>query len=181
MSRLKHAAREGRGRPSLHRRPAGADRPCPSRSGIFVVGIDSPEMSLLVPERNRREPKQWTRADNLVAFLTTQDEPLFCDGECNVNARIHRVAQVIHAVNLDHKDVLRVEPVAWPRIYKSEPIAPVLEAAIPAVIGLTDTKPVVLSKIGLVTIVGNAATAGMLRRLCGPSLLCVLLFLLTVL
>jgi hypothetical protein len=42
-----------------------------------------------------------------------------------------------------------------------------LEAAIPAVIGLTDTKPVFLSKIGLVPIVGNAATAGMLRRLLG--------------
>src|ERR1035437_6590908 len=126
--------------------------------------------------------KQWTRADNslVAALLTTPDEPLFCDAACNVNARIHRVAQVIHAVNLDDKNVLRVQPVAWPRIYKSEPIAAVLEAAIPAVIGLTDAKPVFLSKIGLVPIVGNAATTGMLRRLCGPSLLCVFLFLLRV-
>src|ERR1035438_10632539 len=38
MSRLKRAARDGRGRPSLHRRSTRADRPCPSRSEIFVVG-----------------------------------------------------------------------------------------------------------------------------------------------
>src|ERR1017187_7964701 len=117
----------------------------------------------------------------LAALLTTMDEPLFRNAECNVNARIHRVAQVVHAVNLDHKNVLRVQPVAWPQIYKFEPIAAVLEAMIPAVIGLTDAKPVFLSKLGLVPIFGNAATTGMLRRLFGPGLQCVFLFLLTVL
>ena len=35
----------------------------------------------------------------------------------DIHARIHRVAQVVHAVNLDDIDVLRVEPVAWPRVY----------------------------------------------------------------
>jgi hypothetical protein len=75
---------------------------------------------------------------------------------------------------------LRVQPVAWPRIYKSEPIAAVLEAPI-TVIALGNPKPVFLSKIGLVPIVGNAETTGMLRRLCGPHLLYVFLFLLTVL
>src|ERR1019366_1337690 len=42
MSWLKRVARDGRGRPSLHPRSMRADRPCPSGSEIFVVGIDSP-------------------------------------------------------------------------------------------------------------------------------------------
>src|ERR1035441_652133 len=46
MSWLKRIAREGRGWSSLHRRPAGADSPCPSCLGIFVVGIDSPRNEL---------------------------------------------------------------------------------------------------------------------------------------
>jgi len=54
MNWLKHAAPEGRARPSLRRRPAGADRPWPSRLGIFVVGIISPERSLRVPEKTAR-------------------------------------------------------------------------------------------------------------------------------
>src|ERR1035438_6266683 len=38
MSLLKRIARDGRGPPPLHRRPTRADRPCPSRSEIFVAG-----------------------------------------------------------------------------------------------------------------------------------------------
>ena len=78
------------------------------------------------------------------------------DVERDVDSRVHRIAQVIHAVNLDHKNVLRVEPVAWPLVYEPEPIAAVLEAAIPAVVGLVDTKRVFPSKIGPETVVGNA-------------------------
>ena len=74
--------------------------------------------------------------------------PLFHDAEFNVNAGIHRVAQVIHAANVDDINVLRVEPVAWPRTNKSERIATVLEAAI-TVIALVHTKRVSLSKLAL--------------------------------
>jgi hypothetical protein len=94
--------------------------------------------------------------------------PLKCEAECNVDAGIRRVAQIIHAVNLDHKNILRVEPVAGPRVNESEPIATVLEAVIPAVIGLADTKPVFPSKTSLETVVGNAVTTvttGALRLL----------------
>ena len=75
---------------------------------------------------------------------------------------------------------MRVEPVAGPRANESEPIAAVLEAAI-TVIALVDAKRVLPSKIGLVMIVGNAATTGVLRLRYGLSLLCVFLFRLGVL
>src|SRR5271165_2375820 len=103
------------------------------------------------------------------------------DAEHDVHARVVRVAQVVHAVNLDDKNVLRVQPVAWPHALKSEPVATILEAAI-AVVGLADAEPVLLSEIGLVTVGGNAATTifvGVLRLLFGLSLL-VVLFLLRV-
>jgi len=87
-----------------------------------------------------------------------------------------KVAQVIHAVNFDDINVLRVEPVVWPRVNEFEPVASVLEAAIPAVIGLADMKRVFPSKIGLETVFGNAATTGMLRLLSRLSLLCVFPF-----
>jgi hypothetical protein len=61
---------------------------------------------------------------------------------------------------------LGVEPIARPRVNESERIAAVLEAAI-TVIGLADTKPMLLSKIGPVTIVENAAGRAGLRLLCG--------------
>ena len=81
------------------------------------------------------------------------------------------VAQVIHAIDLDHINILRIEPVARPRIHESERIAAVLEAVIP-VVALADTKRVLLSKIGLESVVGNAATAGMLRLLFRLGLRC---------
>jgi hypothetical protein len=37
---------------------------------------------------------------------------LRCEAEGNVDAWIHRVAEVVHAINLDDKDVLRAKPVA---------------------------------------------------------------------
>jgi hypothetical protein len=103
----------------------------------------------------------------LVALHGGSDKPLLCEAQFNVDAGITRVAQVIHAVYLDYKNVLGVEPVAWPRVNESERIAAVLEAAI-TVIGLADTKPVFLPKIGPVTVVRNApaiATPHLLYRL----------------
>src|ERR1700691_2602949 len=73
-----------------------------------------------------------------------------------VDARIHRVAQVIHPVDLDHINVLRIEPVAGPRPAKAKRIAAVLEAAT-AEIALTDAKRVFAPKVGLVTIIGDAS------------------------
>src|SRR5208282_6593652 len=91
----------------------------------------------------------------------------------------------------DYINVLRVEPVAGPRVHESERIAPVLEAVI-AVLGSADKKRVLLSKIGLEFVRGNAATivtSGALFRLRAFFrrldvlflLLCVLLFRLGVL
>jgi hypothetical protein len=65
---------------------------------------------------------------------------------------------------VDDINVLRVEPVAGPRVNESERIAAVLEAVI-AVVGLGDTKRVLLSKIGLEFVCGNAATTGFRRAL----------------
>ena len=79
------------------------------------------------------------------------------EAQHQVNARKRCVAQVIHAVNLDHINVLRVEPVAGPRVNESERIATVLEAVI-AVVAFADTKRVLLSKIGLETVGPNAST-----------------------
>jgi hypothetical protein len=110
------------------------------------------------------------------------DVALQCDAECKVRARVHRVAKVVHAVNLNHKNVLRVEPVAGPRVDESERITSVLKAAI-GVVALADAKRVFPSKIGLETVCGNTAptvTTSVLHRLSLP-LLCVLLFLLAVL
>ena len=130
-----------------------------------------------------RAQTSWTRAISRPARSPdTSFAPLKREAECNIHARIHRVAQVIHAVNVDHINVLRVEPVAGPRPDESERIAAVLEAVIP-VVALADTKRVCLSKVGLITVVRNAVATGMLR-LCsrlglGPGfrfsfLLCVL-------
>ena len=77
--------------------------------------------------------------------------------ELDVDAGICGVAQVIHAVNIDDIHILRVEPIAWPAADESERVSAVLEAVI-AVIGLGHAKPVVGSKVGLVTVIGNAAT-----------------------
>src|SRR5271155_2238866 len=84
---------------------------------------------------------------------------LYRDTDYKVHARIHRVAQVIHTVDLDHINVLRVKPVAGPRATESKPIAAVLEAAT-AVLALTDAKRVFASEVSLVTVGGNPVTTG---------------------
>src|SRR5208282_5278330 len=86
-----------------------------------------------------------------------------------VHTRIHRVTQVIHTVDLDHINVLRVEPVAGPRAAKSKPITAVLEAAT-AEVALANAKRVFASEVGLVTLGWNAATVGVLFLLFRPSL-----------
>src|SRR5271169_1684048 len=103
------------------------------------------------------------------------------EAEHQVNARKRCVAQVIHTVNLDNINVLRVEPVAGPRVNESERIAAVLEAVI-AVVGPADAKRVLLPKIGLKFVCWNAAATGitgvllrlrqvLLSRLTAPALL----------
>jgi hypothetical protein len=92
------------------------------------------------------------------------------DAERQVHARKTRVAQVVHAVNFDDINVLRVQPVARPGGFKSEPVAAVLETVI-AIIAFADTKAVFASEIGLVTVGRNAAGSGMLFVLCGLALL----------
>jgi len=123
---------------------------------------------------NRRESEDRVRADNAYAACSTALE---CDVEFKIDAGIRRVAKVIHAADVDHKNLLRVEPVARPRGGESEPVATVLEAVI-VVIALGNSKRVFASKVGLVAIGRNAA--GILRRLC-VLLLRILFFLLVVL
>src|SRR5580693_1920628 len=120
------------------------------------------------------------RADHSLECQATTDGPLERDAEFDINARVHWIAQVINAVNVDDVNVLRVEPVAWPRANKSERIATVFEAVI-TVIPLVHTKRVSLPKVGLVTVVGNAVATGALRLLFRLSLGCALLLLLCVL
>ena len=101
----------------------------------------------------------------LVALHGRADGSLGCDAECNVDAGIRRVAQVIRAIDIDNVNILRVEPVAWPCAHESERVTAIFEAAI-TVIALAHAKPVLLSKTGLETVVGNAAvtvTTGTLR------------------
>src|SRR5579863_97027 len=100
----------------------------------------------------------------------SSDQPLECDVDSNVNAGIHRVAKVIHAVDVDNIKVLRVEPVTWPRVNECERISAVFEAVI-AVIALANSKCVFPSKIGPITVVGNAVTVTTLGSPCGLSLL----------
>src|SRR5580700_9126448 len=121
----------------------------------------------VAPESKRREPKNMGARRSQLSWsrpLATRDW-LQCEAEFKVNARVHRIAQVIHAVNLDHINVLGVEPIAGPHANESERITTVLEAVI-AVLGLADTKRVLLSEIGLVPVCGNAVavTSGVLPR-----------------
>src|SRR5208337_1987101 len=92
------------------------------------------------------------------------------DAERNVHVWIVRVTQVVHTVNFDHINVLRVQPIARPDRLEPEPIAAVLEAVI-AVIAFADAKAMFASEIGLVTVGGNAATSSVLLLLLGLALL----------
>ncbi len=86
------------------------------------------------------------------------------EAERKVHARIARIAQVIDAVDLDHINILRVEPVAGPRVNESEVVAAVLEAVI-SVVSLADAERVLLSKAGLVAVGGNTGAGVLLCRL----------------
>ena len=113
----------------------------------------------LSPEKMARAQEQ-TRADHSRAGCARRrprTNRLECEAECKVDAGKRCVAQVIHTVYVDNVNVLRVEPVAWPRVDESERIASVLETAI-AVVALANAKRVFPSKIGLETVCGNAAT-----------------------
>jgi hypothetical protein len=104
--------------------------------------------------RSGVSPGYRTHADKVRMQSPHRKQPLWVDAEGNVNAWVHRVAQVIHAVNIDDINVLRVEPVGGPRANKSERTAAALEAAI-TVVALADMERVFASKIGLATVVGN--------------------------
>jgi hypothetical protein len=109
-------------------------------------------------------PFDWfclARAQRIDSRQHRLDRPLQRDDEFDVHARVVRVAKVIHAVDINDINVLRIKPVAGPYAGKAEPIAAILEAAI-AVVALADTKRVFASEVGLVTVIGNASTTGML-------------------
>jgi hypothetical protein len=104
---------------------------------------------------HRQTPGDGTVSIAFVAQVSSLED----DAERDVHARIGGIAKVVDASNLNHKNVLRVEPVAWPLVNEAEGITTVLEAAISAVFGLTDLKLVFLSKMGAVTIFWNASTS----------------------
>ena len=101
------------------------------------------------------------------------DRQLEYDADCNANTGMHRVVQVIAAINVVNVNFIGVVPVCWPRVNESEPIAAVLEARIPGDNPRTvDAEPVVTTKMGTETVVRNATTAVASDALC---LLCVFL------
>jgi hypothetical protein len=102
------------------------------------------------------------------------DRPLpYDDADCNAKAGMHRVVQVIAAINVVNVNFVGVVPVCWPRVNESEPIAAVLEARIPGDNRRTvDAEPVFTTKMGTETVVRNATTAVASEALC---LLCVFL------
>ncbi len=140
---------------------------------VFRCAVLSSAYVTVLPNRcrrrkKRRESRERTRTDDSQAGCALRRPPdelwLECEAERKVHARERCVAQVIHPVYLNHINVLRVEPVAGPRVNESERIATVLEAVI-AVVGLGDTERVLLSKIGLEFVCRNApatVTSGML-------------------
>src|ERR1700728_1691222 len=119
-----------------------------------------------------------SRAPSISILSVTGQSLLQRYFECDVDAGVRWIAEVIHAVNLHYINVLRVEPVAGPSTNKSERVAAVLEAVI-AVIAFADPKAVFPPKIGLVTVFGNAAATvtSALRRLCAFLFLLVVLIL----
>src|ERR1700685_2525409 len=96
---------------------------------------------------------------------------LQCEAESEVDAGKRCVAQVIHAVYLDNINVLGVEPIVGPGINESERVAAVLEAVI-TVIARAYTKRVLLSKVGLEFVCGNAAASLVSGVLLRRVLLC---------
>src|ERR1700722_10977260 len=100
--------------------------------------------------------------------------------QLDVDAGIHRVAQVIRAVDFNYINVFGIKPVARPSAHESERIATIFKAMAPVII-LAHSKPVFLSKIGSETLIRNAPasvstpTLRMLFLLLGSDLLRTLL------
>ncbi|MGA9131561.1 MAG: hypothetical protein WB384_06125 [Candidatus Sulfotelmatobacter sp.] len=75
----------------------------------------------------------------------------------NANAETVRVVQVIPAVDVINVNVVSVVPTCRPRLSKSEPIAALLEARVPAdEHWLVDYEPVPITKIGAAAIRSRA-------------------------
>ncbi len=78
--------------------------------------------------------------------------------ECNANAGMPQVVQIIGAPNVDDINLVVVVPAQWPSYIEPEPIAAVLEALIPAYHRGTDhVERVVMTEMGTVMVVRNAA------------------------
>ncbi len=95
-----------------------------------------------------------------------QDKWLQGEAEREINARERCVVQVIHAVYLDNINVLRVEPVAGPRVNESERIATVLETVI-AVVGLVTRNECRWPKLALNLSAGMRPPPLLPARCCG--------------
>ena len=77
--------------------------------------------------------------------------------ECNLDAGMPRVTQVIATPDVLDINVVVVAPAGWPGLIESEPIAAVLEAVVPINhLGTDHAERVVMTKMGTVTVVRNA-------------------------
>src|ERR1700719_1151072 len=84
--------------------------------------------------------------------------------QLGVDAGIHRVAQVIRAVDFNYINVFGIKPVARPSAHESERIATIFKAMAPVII-LAHSKPVFLSEIGSETLLRNASAIVITRTL----------------
>jgi len=77
--------------------------------------------------------------------------------ECNLDAGMPRVAQVIATPDVFDINVVVVAPAGWPWLIESEPIAAVLEAVVPVDhLGTDHAERMVMTEMGTVTVVRNA-------------------------
>src|SRR5208337_697657 len=78
--------------------------------------------------------------------------------EGKAEAGMPQVEHIIDAINVFDITVVVVVPAYWPCFIEPEPIAAVLEAVIPADhLGTPHVEPVVMTEMGTVTDVSNAA------------------------
>src|SRR5208282_5069289 len=146
-------------------------------SGRRITPVSTMRPAGQCPKKSQNQDHNQYRAQHVCSLLTDSEILVTCvnlvlyreaasqlqgEAQSEVHARIHRVAQVIHAVDLDDVNVLGVKPVAGPRLTESEPISPVLKAVI-AVLGLADAKRVLASETGLVSVCRNPLVADLLR------------------
>ena len=79
-------------------------------------------------------------------------------GKRNVDAGMPQVVHIIETINIFDIKVVVVAPAGWPSFIESERKAAVLEAVIPAnQLGTHHVERVVMTEIGAVTVVRNAA------------------------